>query len=319
MVMADDIKPLRGEGRTVGPIAGLWGELLSEFLGTLVLIAFGDGVVAMAVAALPGSGRTASSTTIFQGVGDWLLITWGWALAVAFGVWVAGGVSGAHINPAVTLAFAVRRRFPWRKVIPYSVAQIVGAFVGAALVFLVYHSAIDAFNTASGVTKGSGQALATYSIFATFPAGYFHGDWIGPLIDQIVGTAFLLMFVVAVIDARNQPVQSNLAPLVIGLIVAAIGMSYGANAGYAINPARDFGPRLFAWIAGWGSVALPGTFHIKGLDFTTYFWIPIVGPLIGGSIGVIVYDWFVGDVLHARLKPPTPGRFHDPESATTGN
>lgn len=297
-----DITPLRGEGRTVGRIGGLYGELLSEFLGTLVLIAFGDGVVAMAVAALPGSGRTAGPTVIFQAAGDWLLITWGWAMAVAFAVWVAGGVSGAHINPAVTVAFAVRRRFPWSKVGPYIVAQVLGAFVGAALVFLVYHQAIDAFNIAAKTPRSGGNALATYSVFATFPAKYFGGGAIGPLIDQIVGTAFLLMFVVAVIDARNTAVQSNLAPLAIGLAVAAIGMSYGANAGYAINPARDFGPRLFAYFAGWGKVALPGTYNSPGFTFSNYFWIPIVGPLIGGIVGVVVYDLFIGDVLHARLK-----------------
>src|SRR5579872_2775330 len=129
-----DITPLRGEGRTIGRIAGLYGELMSEFLGTFVLIAFGDGVVAMAVGALPGSGRTAGPTVIFQAAGDWLLITWGWAMAVAFAIWVAGGVSGAHLNPAVTLAFAVRRKFPWQKVAPYAAAQVVGAFAGAALV-----------------------------------------------------------------------------------------------------------------------------------------------------------------------------------------
>jgi glycerol uptake facilitator protein len=297
-----EITPLRGEGRTVGPITGLWGELMSEFFGTFVLIAFGDGVVAMAVAALPGSGRTASSTTIFQAAGDWLLITWGWAMAVAFAVWVAGGVSGAHINPAVTLAFAVRRKFAWAKVLPYWAAQVVGAFAGAALVYLVYYSAIDAFNLAAKTPKSGGNALATYSIFATFPAGYFHGGTWGPLIDQIVGTAFLLIFVVALIDMRNTAVGSNLAPLAIGLAVAAIGMSYGANAGYAINPARDFGPRLLAYFAGWGKVALPGTYHVGGVDFSNYFWIPIVGPLIGGVIGIVLYDLFIGDVLHARLK-----------------
>jgi glycerol uptake facilitator protein len=294
---------MRGEGRTVGRIAGLYGELLSEFLGTFVLIAFGDGVVAMAVAALPGSGRTAGPTVIFQAAGDWLLITWGWAMAVAFGVWVAGGVSGAHLNPAVTLAFAARRKFPWAKVAPYWAAQVVGAFVGAALVFLVYHNAIDAFNLAAKTPKSGGHALATYSIFATFPASYFHGGVLGPLVDQIVGTAFLLIFVAAVIDVRNSAVQSNLAPLAIGLAVAAIGMSYGANAGYAINPARDFGPRLFAYFAGWGKVALPGTYNNgAGFAFSNYFWIPIVGPLIGGVIGVLLYDLFIGDILHARLK-----------------
>jgi len=260
-------------------------------------------VVAVAVAGLPGSGRMAGPTTIFNAAGDWLLITWGWAMAVAFAVWVAGGVSGAHINPAVTLAFAVRRKFAWAKVLPYMAAQIIGAFVGAALVFLVYFNAIDAFNIANHSPRSSGSALATYSIFATFPASYFHGGYAGPLIDQIVGTAFLLIFVVALIDLRNTAVGSNLAPLAIGLAVAAIGMSYGANAGYAINPARDFGPRLFAYFAGWGKVALPGTYNNgTGFAFSNYFWIPIVGPLIGGVIGVLLYDLFIGDILHARLK-----------------
>jgi glycerol uptake facilitator protein len=166
----------------------------------------------------------------------------------------------------------------------------------------VYHNAIDAFDLAAKTPKSGGQALSTFSIFATFPAAYFHGAVAGPLIDQIVGTAFLLIFVVAVIDLRNAAVQSNLAPLAIGLAVAAIGMSYGANAGYAINPARDFGPRLFASFAGWGKVALPGTYSSGGLTFSNYFWIPIVGPLIGGVVGVIIYDLFIGDILHARLK-----------------
>ena len=299
-----DITPLiaRGEGRRIGRIAGLPGELMAEFLGCVCLISFGDGVVAMAVAALPGSGRTQTPTTIFLAAGDWLLIVWGWAFAVAFAVWVAGGVSGAHINPAVTLAFAARRKFPWRKVVPYWVAQMVGCFVGAAIVYMVYNSAINAYNLAAHTPKSSGSALASYSIFATFPAPYFHGSVGGPLIDQIVGTAFLVMFVVAVIDARNTAVGSNLGPLIIGLIVAAIGASYGANAGDAINPARDFGPRFFAWVAGWGRVALPGSYSAPAFHFSNYFWIPIVGPLIGGVIGVVIYDLFIGDVLHARLK-----------------
>lgn len=142
-----DITPLRSavrNGSGLKRLGGTWGECLAEFLGTFVLIAFGDGVVAMTVAGLPGSGRTESPTTIFLGPSDWLLIAWGWGLAVAFGVYVAGGVSGAHINPAVTLGFAVRRKFPWRKVGPYWLAQLVGAFAGAALVYLVYHDAINA-------------------------------------------------------------------------------------------------------------------------------------------------------------------------------
>ena len=301
--MSEPTPLMRGEGRTIGRIAGLPGELMAEFLGCFVLIAFGDGVVAVAVSGLPGSGRTASVTTIFNAAGDWLLITWGWAMAVAFAIWVAGGVSGAHINPAVTLAFAARRKFAWAKVAPYWAAQIVGCFTGAALVWLVYDNAINLTNLADRTPKSGGQALATFSIFATFPAGYFRGGYPGPLIDQIVGTAFLVMFVVAVIDLRNAAVQSNMTPLIIGFVVAAIGMSYGPNAGYAINPARDFGPRLLAYFGGWGQVALPGTHHaIGGPNFTGYFWIPIVGPLIGGLIGILIYDLFIGDVLHARLK-----------------
>lgn len=297
-----DITPLRGEGRTVGPITGLWGELLAEFFGTFVVLAFGDGVVAVAIAGLPGSGRAATSTTVFTASGDWLLITWGWCMAVAMGVWVAGGVSGAHLNPAVSLAFAVRRKFSWKKLLPYWGAQLVGAFTGAALVLAVYDNAINAFNTAAGTPRGSGSALVTFQIFATAPAKYFHGGFGGPLLDQVVGAAFLLIFVAALIDLRNTAVGANLGPLGIGLAVAAIGMSFGPNAGYAINPARDFGPRFLAWIAGWGHTALPGSYSGPGLAFSDYFWVPIVGPLIGGVVGIVLYDLFIGDVLHARLK-----------------
>jgi glycerol uptake facilitator protein len=257
----------------------VWGELSAEFLGTFVLICFGDGVVAMAVAALNQSGR---GTAIFAASGDWLLITWGWAMAVTFGVYVAGGISGAHINPAVTLALAVRRNFPWAKVVPYILAQLVGAFVGAALVYLVYHNAISSYEAAHNITRGalggSADSTATFSIFATFPAPYFHSSMVWPFIDQIVGTAFLLMF---------------------GLAVAAIGMSFGANAGYAINPARDFGPRVFAWLAGWGQVAIPGIHN--------YLWVPIVGPFVGGVLGAIVYDIFIRDVLRDRGEPEAAG------------
>src|SRR5918912_2143117 len=275
---------------------GLLGDLGAEFLGTFVLIAFGDGVVAMAVAALNQSGR---GKDIFLASGDWLLITWGWAIAVVFGVYVAGGITGAHINPAVTFAFAVRGDFPWRRVPLFWLAQVLGAFIAAALVFLVYHDAISSYESANHITRGEANSVVTYSIFATFPAPYFHGGWIGPLIDEIVGTAFLLMFVAALIDRRNLAPKANLTPFLVGLAVAAIGMSYGANSGYAINPARDFGPRLFTAIAGWGQVALPG----NGSGFNTYFWIPIIGPLVGGVIGVFVYDFFIKNVLVARGVP----------------
>ena len=268
------------------------GELLAECLGTFVLICFGDGVVAMAVAALNQSGR---GTQIFAASGDWLLIGWGWGFAVAFAIYVAGGVSGAHINPAVTLAFAARRGFPWRKVPGYIAAQVVGAFLGAVLVYVVYKGAIDSYERANHIARGTTSSIPTYSIFATFPAKYF-GNWLGPFIDQVVGTAFLVAFIFAVVDEVNQPVRANLAPLVIGFIVVAIGLSFGANAGYAINPARDLGPRLFAGIAGWGKIAIPGDYG----NVNDYMWIPIVGPFVGGLIGAYVYDLTTHDVLLAR-------------------
>jgi hypothetical protein len=150
---------------------------------------------------------------------------------VAFGVYVAGGVSGAHINPAVTLALAVKRAFPWPKVVPYWAAQVLVAFVGGALVYLVYRDAISSFEAAKHITRGAlggaADSTPTFSIFATFPAPYFGSSMVGPLIDQIVGTAFLLMFVLALTDERNQPPKGEPGPLLIGLAVAAIGMSFG--------------------------------------------------------------------------------------------
>lgn len=293
-----------GARRGAGELrAGTVGELLSEFLGTFVLVLLGCGSVAVAVAGLPGSGR---QETPFD-AGNWLIIAFGWGLAVVFGVYVAGGVSGAHINPAVTLALAVRRDFPWRKVAPYWAAQVVGAFVAAVVVYAVYAPAIDAFNAANNIASRD-QSVPTFAIFATFPAEYFNGGWWGPLLDQIVGTAILVGLVAALIDTRNQSPLSNLAPFLIGLVVASIGLSFGTNAGYAINPARDLGPRIFTGLGGWGELAFPGA----GPWFDNYWWIPIVGPLIGGVIGICVYDLFIGGVLTARLarapeeREPTP-------------
>jgi len=290
---------------------GVVGELWAEFFGTFVLICFGDGVVAM-LWALVGSGRSVppvqkSGAGIFAasssllGAGDWLLITWGWCLAVVFAVYTVGGVTGAHINPAVTLSAAIRKQLPWNKVAPYWIFQVLGAFVGAALVFLVYNNALNHFDQTIHAVKGQPSSLATYATFATFPAPYFHSV-LGPLVDQIVGTFFLVLFICAVTDEFNLPVGVNLAPWIIGMIVMAVGISFGANAGYAINPARDFGPRIFAWIAGWGKLAMPGDYGWVN----TYFWVPIVGPLIGGALAAFFYDFAIRDILKAR-KPPEPG------------
>ena len=268
----------------------LWSELLAEFFGTFVLLAFGAGVVAVAVVGLPESGRTPA---IFAGAGDWLLITWGWAMAVAMAVYVAGGVTGAHLNPAVTLAFAVKGDFPWAKVLPYSGAQIAGAFGGAALVYADYAPAIEMWNEANKVvSRADPGGMTTFSIFATFPAHYYGANLLGPLFDQIVATFFLLLFVLAIIDSMNVGVKANLAPFMVGMAVAAIGMSFGTGSGYAINPARDFGPRLFCWLMGWGTNAFPGPYG--------YWWVPVIGPLIGAPLGVVLYKFFIADTLSAK-------------------
>lgn len=294
-------------GKPPGWRQGLRGELVSEALGTAIIILFGCGSVAMTVAALNQSDRGKEALVAS---GDWLLITTGWGVGVALAVWVAGGVSGAHLNPAVTLAQALRRGFPWNKVPSYWAAQVFGAFVGAAIIYLNYHDAISSLESAEKMTRGTPDSVATFSIFATFPAPYYSSP-VGPLIDQIIGTGLLVMLIFAVIDAFNAPVKANLAPLAVGLIVVGIGVSFGANAGYAINPARDLGPRLLAWIEGWKSVAIPGDYG----KVNFFMWVPIVGPLVGGALGAYVYDFMVRDVLIARGAEPDPEIAEEAETA----
>jgi glycerol uptake facilitator protein len=299
--------------RPLGWQVGLAGELWAEFFGTFILICFGDGVVAM-LWALIGSGRTDNPLTALLGGGDWLLITFGWALAVTFAIYVVGGVTGAHINPAITLGAAIRKQLPWNKVPAYWVAQVLGAFFGAALVFLVYNNAINHYNEVHHIVKGTPASLGTYSTFATFPAPYFH-NVLGPFVDEVVGTFFLALFVFALTDEFNSPPGANLAPLLVGFVVLAVGISFGANSGYAINPARDFGPRLFAWAAGWKKLAMPGDYGW----INTYFWVPIVAPLVGAALAAPIYDFGIRDVLKKRLaaaEVPEGGR--TPEGTQPG-
>lgn len=249
------------------------GELLAEFLGTLVLIALGDGVVAMVT--LFGTGTAGEVTK-----GGYTNITLGWGLAVLMGICVAGRVSGAHLNPAVTLALAVFRSFPWPKVIPYVLAQLTGAFAGAALVYANYLPAFHKFDPDLSRTAG---------VFTTFPN--FPEVWAFGLLDQVVGTALLVGLIFAIIDPANQPVAPSFQPFLIGLVVVAIGISWGGMHGYAINPARDFGPRLFTLAAGF-----------KNTGFGDHsWWVPIAGPLLGGLLGALAYDGLIRPFL-----PPAP-------------
>jgi MIP family channel proteins len=257
-------------------------EALAEFFGTTILITFGLGVVAQTVLSSNGAGSP-------------LGIHLCWGLAVMLGVYASAGVSGAHLNPAVTLALAVRRGFPWRRVGPYVIAQRRGAFVGAAIVYLTYQEALAAFD--GGVRQVAGTQ-GTAGIFSTYPAAYL-SMW-GGFVDQVVGTALLVAAVFALSDERNAPPPAGLTPVLVGLTVMAIGMGFGVNAGYAINPARDLGPRLFTAVAGWGS----GVFTAAN----GYWWVPVVAPCVGAVLGGTAYDLCVRDrhpALTNRIGDPT--------------
>lgn len=249
-------------------------EMLAEFLGTLILVTFGCASVAQVL--LSGHGN-----------GEYLSINMGWAIGVTLGVYVAGGVSGAHLNPAVSLALAVRRRFPWGKLLPYCLAQMAGAFVASVIVYVTYHDALQAFD--GGVRQVLGTQ-GTAGIWATYPQPFLT-PVIGGLVDQIVGTALLLLCIFALNDSRNLAPAPYMTPILVGATVLVIGIAFGFNAGYAINPARDLGPRLFTFVAGWGSEVFRAG-H-------SWWWIPIVGPLIGGVLGASIYD-----LLIMRWHPP---------------
>jgi len=247
-------------------------EFMAEFFGTMVLILFGCGSVAMVV--LFGSNPPIPGEVV---KGGYTNIVLGWGLAVTFGIYIAGTVSGAHLNPAVTLAMAVTKRMPWSKVPHYILAQFLGAFVAAALVFAVYYPKWIIADP---------QLSHSAGVFCTFPA--VPGFWPG-FFDQVVGTALLLGLILAVVDKLNALPGSNLAPFIIGLIVVAIGISFGGMNGYAINPARDLGPRLFSVLAG---------FQNNGLTNGTSVWLPpVIGPIVGGILGALAYDVTIGRAL----------------------
>ena len=249
---------------------GVIGELAAEFAGTFILILVGVGVAAQVGAA---------------GLGNHDSIAWGWGLAVALGVYTAGKISGGHLNPAVTFGLAVFRGFPWGKVGPYALAQTAGAFLAALLARWDYTEVL--------AKADPGHTIKTQGVFSTLPGNGtlpVH-EW-GAFRDQIIGTAILLFLIVAITDARNTAPAANLAPLVIGLLVVAIGLGWGSDAGYAINPARDFGPRLASFLTGYGTA-----FRDQYGQF--YFWVPIIGPLLGGVAGVGLYDALIGRFLPA--------------------
>ncbi|KRX92759.1 Aquaporin-9 [Trichinella pseudospiralis] len=242
--------------------------VLAEFFGTLVLVMLGDAAIAQAVLSR-------------QQAGNFVTINVAYALALTFAIYISGGVSGGHVNPAVTLALCSIGACSWRMLPAYWFGQYSGAFIGSSIVLLIYTDAINTFDMGNRLVTGPN---ATAGIFATYPSD--HISTAGSFFDQVVGTAILLMVIVAVTDERNMEVPKAIGPLLIGLAIFSVASGFGYNCGGAINPARDFSPRLLTSLTGWGSE----TFSIRNY----WFWVPILGPHIGGLIGAALYKLFVG-------------------------
>jgi glycerol uptake facilitator protein len=233
---------------------------LAEVVGTMLLVLLGDGVVANVLLQKSKAQN-----------GGWIVITTGWALAVTVAVYAVGSISGAHLNPAVSIAMASIGNFPWAQVPAYVLAQFIGAFLGAVLVWLTYlpHWAL---------TQDKALKLG---VFSTGPAIHSTG---GNLLSEAIGTAVLVFGLLAVLTPANlvpnTGFDKGFAPVLVGMIVWAIGLSLGGSTGYAINPARDLAPRIAHAI-----LPIPG----KGDSDWFYAWIPVVGPIVGGVAGAFLY------------------------------
>jgi len=268
--------------------APLAGACLAEFIGTFVVILVGDGAVAAAV---------------FAGAVDGWGVAVLWGLAVTFGIYVAGPVSGAHFNPAVTITMALFRGFPAKRILPYILSQIVGAFSAAACVYYLWHGFWQPTAEKLGVEiggPGSQKLMAIFSCFYPNPGGigvdaaaFARVSAPGAFFVEVVLTAFLLLMIFALTEPDNPGLpQAGLGPLFIGLTVTAIVGIGGALTMDAVNPVRDFGPRLFAYVAGFGQIAFPGP---RGNEW----WLYIVAPIIGGPLGAAAYKYLVRRFLPA--------------------
>jgi glycerol uptake facilitator protein len=248
------------------------GQFVGEVFGTFILVLLGDGVVAN-VGLAPRLAGTAY---------NWNTITIGWAFAVIIAVYVSAGVSGAHLNPAVTVTMAVKRGFPWGSVLPFIAAQMIGAFLGALGVYLCYRDGLVAAGMPNVWCTGPGSVFGQ-SFWGAASSGAAGGySFVTAFITEVVGTAVLIWGILASGDSKNNGLMHNMGPFLVGGTVLAVGLSLGGPSGYAINPARDLGPRLFGLVVG-----------TQGLFADGYWWIPVVGPIVGGVLGGFCYDWFV--------------------------
>ncbi|MBE1237203.1 MIP family channel protein [Phaeovibrio sulfidiphilus] len=253
-------------------------EYLAEFFGTFLLIVFGLGVVAVVFL----TGRSVSQWEIS--------IAWG--LAVAMAVYLCAGVSGAHINPSVTVALAVFGKFPWRKVLPFIIAQTLGAFVAAAVVWFLYQ---NLFEIALGNVAGDPVATLNMArIFCTFPDPNI--TMTQAFMTEVFITAMLMALILALVDDGNGLPRGPLAPLLIGLVIALIGITFGPLTGFAMNAARDMGPRLFALLAGWGPDVMTG-YPLSENITIPYFLVPLIAPIVGACVGAGLYRVFVTRAL----------------------
>lgn len=250
----------------------LTGQCVAEFLGTGLLIFFGAGCVA----ALRVAGAS---------FGQWeISIIWG--LGVAMAIYLTAGVSGAHLNPAVTIALWLFACFERRKVLPFIVAQTAGAFCAAALVYGLYRQLFLDLEQSQHIVRGTAASLNLAGVFSTYP--HPHITFIQAFAVETTITAILMAMIMALIDDGNGIPRGPLAPLLIGLLIAVIGASMGPLTGFALNPARDFGPKLFTSLAGWGSIAFTGGLAIP------YFLVPLLAPVVGAIIGAFLYRKLIG-------------------------
>ena len=253
-------------------------QCIAEFFGTALLIFFGTGCVA----ALKVAGAS---------FGLWeISVIWG--IGVSMAIYLTAGVSGAHLSPAVSIALSVFGGFEKRKLPFYILAQVAGAFCGAALVYTLYSSLFLDYEQAHAMVRGSQESLELASVFSTYPhAALSTGQAF--LVEMII-TAILMAVIMALTDDNNGLPRGPMAPLLIGLLIAVIGSAMGPLTGFAMNPARDLGPKLMTFMAGWGEVALTG-----GRDIP-YFLIPVFAPITGACLGAALYR-----LLIARNLPDT--------------
>lgn len=268
-------------------------QCTAEFIGVALLILFGAGCVA----ALKLAGAP---------FGLWeISIVWG--LGVSLAIYLTAGVSGAHLNPAVSIALWLFAGFERRKVPYYIIAQVLGGFTGAAIVYAMYAPLFFEYEQTHEMVRGSVQSLELASIFSTYP--HTSLGIAQAMLVEVVITAVLMCVIMALTDDNNGLPRGALAPLLIGLLIAVIGSATGPLTGFAMNPARDFGPKIFASLAGWGEIAFTG-----GRDIP-YFIVPIIAPILGACFGAAAYKMLIGRHLSTSTASPAPSISSAPSSS----